>query len=178
MGLAVDWALRVLGADLTEAERAVASTEPGCGGVVFVPYLTGERCPRMSAELTGRWVGLHPGASRNDLLRSVFEGVAYSMRDGLDALRAAGHGVEEALLAGGGSTAGWWRQLLADALQMPLIPHSATDASALGAATIGFQAIGEHVDPTRHIRYEGAVYPRTNTVDPAAEAYRAATQGR
>jgi xylulokinase len=178
VGLAMDWALRTLGADFAEAERATATTEPGSGGVVFVPYLTGERCPRMDAGLTGQWVGLRLGTSRNEVLRSVFEGVAYAMRDGLDALRAAGHHIDEALLAGGGSTAGWWRQLLADALGIPLVPHSATDASARGAAMIGFQAIGVHVDPKRQVQRATPVYPQTATAPSAAEAYRTAASAR
>jgi xylulokinase len=174
VGLAVDWGLRVLGANQREAELAAAQAQPGCGGVTFVPYLTGERSPRMDAGLSGKWVGLHPGVSRSQLIRSVFEGVAFSMRDGLDALRAAGHDIDAALLAGGGSTASWWRQLLADALGVPLTPHSASDASARGAALLGFAAIGEQIDANAYVQRGEPVSPHPNAISASLERYRAA----
>lgn len=126
----------------------------------------------MDAGSTGRWVGLHPGVSRDQVIRSVFEGVAFSMRDGLDALRAAGHDIDTALLAGGGSTASWWRQLLADALGIPLTPHSASDASARGAALLGFSAIGECVDANTHVRRGEPVYPHPSAIPESLERYR------
>jgi xylulokinase len=174
VGVAVDWGLRALGADHLEAEAAAARTQPGCGGITFVPYLTGERAPRMDAGLTGKWVGLHPGVSRDQLIRSVFEGVACSMRDGLDALRTAGHDIDVALLAGGGSKAGWWRQLLADALDIPLIPHAISDASARGAAILGFAAIGEHIDPSTHVQRGEPVEPEPHAIAASLDRYRAA----
>lgn len=174
VGLAVDWGLEVLGADHREAGLAVARAQPGCGGATFVPYLTGERTPPMDAGLTGRWVGLHPGVSRDELIRSVFEGVAFSLRDGLDALRAAGHDLETALLAGGGSTTGWWQQLLADALGIPLIPHTVADASVRGAALLGSLAIGERIDPTTQVRRGSPVMPNPTDLSAALAAYRQA----
>lgn len=174
VGLAVDWSLRALGTNYREAELAVARTRPGCGGVTFVPYLTGERSPRMDARLTGKWVGLHPGVSRDQLIRSVFEGVALSMRDGLDALRAAGHDITTSLLAGGGSTAGWWQQLLADALGIPLVPHTVADASARGAALLGFLTIGERIDPRTNVVRGHPVEPNPIELSAALETYRSA----
>ena len=67
--------------------------------MTFLPYLTGERTPHLDASLTGRWVGLRPGTGRPELIRSVFEGVALALRDWLDALRTAGHTIDQALLA-------------------------------------------------------------------------------
>lgn len=141
-GLAIDWALEALGADADEAAAAFAASPPGADGVTFLPFLTGERTPHLNAALTARWVGLHPAASRASMLRAVYEGVAFALRDGLDALRAAGHIIDEALLAGGGSRAGWWRQLLADALGIPLVSHDATDASVRGAALLAWSGTG------------------------------------
>lgn len=129
----------------------------------------------MDAGLTGRWVGLHPGVSRDQLIRSVFERLACSMRDGLDALRAAGHDIETALLAGGGSTAGWWQQLLAVALGIPLVPHTIADASARGAALLGSLAIDQHIDPTTQVRRGPPVRPDrrrpSGPAPPAAEPH-------
>ncbi len=158
-GIAIDWAIGLLGADQHEVESAMVDGTAGTDGVTFLPYLTGERTPHLDASLTGRWVGLRPVTSRAALIRSVFEGVALALRDGLDALRAAGHPIETALLAGGGSVAPWWRQLLADALDLTLVPHDATDASVRGAGLLGWAAIGVEVDAGAGVERAEAVIP-------------------
>lgn len=159
-GIAVDWALEVLESDLEAAAAAVAASPPGARGVVFVPYLTGERTPHMDADRRGGWTNLHPGATRDDLVRAVFEGVAYALRDGLDALCDLGHDIDEALLAGGGSTADWWRRLLADVLGIPLTPHDATDASVRGAALLAWRTIDHEIEPGAAVTRARAVEPR------------------
>lgn len=161
-GLAIDWALDVLGVTPEEVTSAMAATS-GSGSaddaVVFLPYLTGERTPHLDPSLTGTLVGLRPGTSRQALIRSVFEGVAFALRDGLDALRQAGHPIEQALLAGGGSVAPWWRQLLAEVLELPLIPHDAADASVRGAGLLGWASIGVEIDPRAAVRRAEPVVP-------------------
>jgi xylulokinase len=180
-GLAIDWALRVLGAQAAEAAAAFAVTPPGANGVTFLPYLTGERTPHLNASLTARWVGLHPGASHASMLRAVYGGVAFALRDGLEALRAAGHTIDDALLAGGGSRDTWWRQLLADALQIPLVSHEAIDASVRGAALLGLSARGRPGVSVAPISRGPAIHPAGNDLaapyaryrDYASEALRA-----
>lgn len=173
VGIAVEWALGVLDADWAEVE-AVMVVEPEIDVVdvvTFLPYLTGERTPHLDASLTGRWTGLRPGTSRAALIRSVFEGVALALRDGLDALRAAGHGIDRALLAGGGSVAPWWRQLLADALELPLVPHDAADASVRGAGLLAWASIGIDIDPA-------AAVTRADPIEPSAAGVAALAVAR
>lgn len=171
-GIAIDWALRVLDADLDRAQEALATTPTGAHGVVFVPYLTGERTPHMNADLTGQWAGLHPETSRNDLIRSVFEGVAYALRDGLEALRDAGHDVGQALLAGGGSVSPRWRQLLADALGIPMIPHDATDASVRGAALLAWRCLNHSINPAAAVHQQPPVEPQQDLTAPRTRFHR------
>lgn len=172
VGIAIDWALRVLGTDLDRADEALATTPIGAHGVVFVPYLTGERTPHMNAGLTGQWAGLRPETSRNDLIRSVFEGVAFALRDGLDALRHAGHHVDQALLAGGGSVSGLWRQLLADALGIPLIPHDATDASVRGAALLAWRCLDHRINPADAVHHQLAIEPERELTEAREHFHR------
>jgi xylulokinase len=160
-GVAIDWALATLGTDLAGAAAAMAATKPGSNGVTFLPYLTGERTPHLDSTLTGGWIGLRPTTDRNDLIRSVFEGVAFALADGVNALVDAGHTVDRALLAGGGSTAHWWRQLLADGLNRELTPHDAADASVRGAGLLAWSTIGHRVDPAAGVN-------RLDPVTPAA----------
>ncbi len=172
-GIAIDWAARLLGADQAEIAAAFAPGSPvgpGSAGVTFLPYLTGERTPHLDATLTGRWIGVRSGTDRSALLRSVYEGVAFALRDGLDALRAAGHVVDRALLAGGGSVAPWWRQLLADALDVPLVPHDAVDASVRGAGLLAWRAIGTAIDPAEAVTRAEPIEPSVDGVDALAPA--------
>lgn len=142
-GIAVDWARTVLAPTPAELDAALCTDD--AGGVVFLPYLTGERTPHLDAGLTGRWVGLTPATSRVELLRAVHRGVAFALRDALDALRAVGHPIDAARLAGGGTRDHAWQQLLADVLGIPLQLREIADASVRGAAVLAWQAVGHRV---------------------------------
>ncbi len=172
-GVAIDWALGVLGVDLDQAAAMVTETPIGCNGVVFVPYLTGERTPHLDVGLSGGWSGLRPGTDRSEMIRAVFEGVTFALRDALDALCGPSSGAvandrpTSALLAGGGSTARWWQQMLADGLELQLIPHDAADASVRGAGLLAWRSVGRAIDPAAAVNHLTPIDP-----DPgAAEAY-------
>jgi len=122
-------------------ERAVRATPQGSEGLVFHPYLTGERTPRWDSEATGSFVGItarHDGAH---FARAVLEGVAYSIRDCLDHLERQCGEVTSLKLIGGGTRSPSMQQLLADVVgrRLRLVPpHAAAVGSALvAAATFG-----------------------------------------
>jgi xylulokinase len=111
-------------------------------GLAFLPYLTGERTPWMNPAARGGWMGLALGHSRGTLMRAAFEGVAFSLRAGLEAIRANGAQVGALRLAGGGSVDARWRQLLADALNVELYAVDCPNAAGRGAAILGGIASG------------------------------------
>lgn len=116
-----------------EAFGAAAS-----GRVTFLPYLSGERSPWMNPEARGGWLGLGLSDTRGSMMRAAFEGVAFALRAGLDAIRANSTSPIETLrLAGGGSIDPRWRQLLADALDVNLDAVDCPNAAARGAAILG-----------------------------------------
>lgn len=144
-GLALEWALGVLGVSWEGAYREAFAVPPGAGGVVFLPYLTGERTPHFDPGARGAWVGLSLAHGRGHLLRAAFEGVAFALREGLEALEAAGVRAPELRLAGGGTAREPWRRLLADVLGRPLLtlPKGvASVASARGGALLAGVATG------------------------------------
>jgi xylulokinase len=146
-GLALEWVLGMLGASWEEAYREAFAVPPGAGGVLFLPYLSGERTPHFDPRARGAWVGLGLGQGRGHLLRAAFEGVAFALREGLAALEGTGVTVRELRLAGGGTSREPWRQLLADVLGRPLLilpPHVAGVASARGAAFLAGLAVGAY----------------------------------
>jgi xylulokinase len=108
----------------------------------FLPYLTGERTPWLNPAARGGWLGLALDHTRGTLMRAAFEGVAFSLRAGLDAIRASGATVTSLKLAGGGSVDARWRQLLADALNVELHAVDCPNAAARGAAILGGLASG------------------------------------
>jgi xylulokinase len=118
---------------------------PGAGGVVFLPYLSGERTPRFDPDARGAWAGLGLEHGRGHLLRAALEGVAFALREGLEALEEAGTAVPALRLAGGGTAEEPWQQLLADVLGRPLrvLPGEvAAVASARGAALLAGASSG------------------------------------
>jgi xylulokinase len=146
-GLALEWALKALGASWDDAYREGFSVPAGAGGVTFLPYLSGERTPHLDPDARGAWVGLGLAHGRAHLLRAAFEGVAFALRDGLESLEEAGVRAPELRLAGGGTAQAPWRQLLADVLGRPLgllTASVAPTASARGAALLAGLAGGAY----------------------------------
>jgi xylulokinase len=144
-GLALEWVLGVLGMTWEDADREAFEIAPGADGLTFVPYLSGERTPVFDPGARGAWTGMGLGHTRAHLLRAALEGVAFAVRDGVEALEAAGVEVPELRLAGGGAVGEAWRRMLADVLGKPLLPLPdgvARVASARGAALLGGLAAG------------------------------------
>ncbi|MEC5404966.1 FGGY family carbohydrate kinase [Paraburkholderia sp. MPAMCS5] len=108
----------------------------------FLPYLTGERTPWLNPAARGGWLGLALDHTRGAMMRAAFEGVAFSLRAGLDAIRASGVTVTTLKLAGGGSVDARWRQLLADALNAELHAVDCPNAAPRGAAILAGIASG------------------------------------
>src|SRR5438105_12923029 len=173
-GIALEWVRTTLGASWDEVYAEAFAVSPGAEGLVFLPYLTGERTPYFDPTARGAWVGLRLSHSRGHLLRAALEGVAFAVRQGLEALLATGVPATELRLAGGGSFEPRWRQLLADVLEQPLLATATTSASALGAALLAGAGFGAWPDVQR---VAALAAPPTLVATPgssAADAYEAA----
>jgi xylulokinase len=140
VGSALEWARAILNMNWDECYRAAEQAVDE--ELIFLPYLAGERTPLMDAGARGAWIGLSAAATKAHMMRAAFEGVAFSLRAGLDALQRAGHEAAALRLAGGGSLQPWWRQLLADALAKPLLGVDVAHASARGAALLAGLGVG------------------------------------
>jgi xylulokinase len=126
--------------------------EPGVEGLLFAPYLAGERTPHADPHARGAFTGLHLRHNRGALVRAVLEGVAFGLRDSLDLLAELGVGSERARLSGGGARGELWRRIIASVLGMPIETTAADEGSAFGAALLGgvaggaFSSVGEAVE--------------------------------
>ena len=151
-GGAYDWLEHLLH-DTGEAQRfkeldALAAAVPaGAGGLLFLPHLLGERAPYWNPAARGAFVGLAAPHGRGEVARATLEGVAFHLRLILDALREQGAAVRTMRLIGGGAKSGLWRQILADALGLPiLLPALTAEATSLGAAIAGGVGVGLYPD--------------------------------
>jgi xylulokinase len=141
-GLALAWVQAQLGAGWDEFVGMAASAPPGSSGAVFAPFLTGERGGVASTSSTASWQGLTASVGRAELARSAFEGLAFTIRRGIDLLgRQAG----PVLLCGGGSREPWVRQLIADVVGLPMRHIQLRSASAIGAAVLAARGVGDRL---------------------------------
>jgi len=124
--------------DYAEIDAMASDVRAGSNGLVFLPYLTGERTPHPDPLARGAFVGLTVRHGLGHMARSVMEGVAFGLRDALDLIRDVAP-VEEIRVSGGGASSAVWMQILADVLGSPVrsvgTPESAAHGAALLAAT-------------------------------------------
>lgn len=133
-GLALEWARRALRCDWEEFYALAREAPAGSRGLVFLPYLTGDRTPHLNPRARGGWTGAGLEHGPEHLARAAFEGVALSIREALAVMPPAQTDVIR--LAGGGSVHPWWRQMLADTLDRPLQIVDVPSASVVWAAML------------------------------------------
>jgi xylulokinase len=119
------------------------SVTPGAGGLLFLPYLEGERSPFMDPRARGGFFGLHRHHGKAHMVRSVLEGVAFSVRHVLETCeRETGQRAAKVVVTSGGSKSELWNQIKADVLQRPLVTLEVEDAGLVGAAILAVVAQG------------------------------------
>jgi xylulokinase len=147
-GGSYDWLERLLrGGSETrlydEMSSAAASVEPGARGLLFLPYLIGERSPHWNPLARGVFVGLTMSHGRAEMARAVLEGVAFNLKMILDAFLEQGSAIYAMRLIGGGARSALWRQILADVYGLPILrPALLAEATSLGAAIAGGVGVG------------------------------------
>jgi xylulokinase len=181
-GLALEWVRNVLGVSWKDVYEEAFAVPQGSGGVTFLPYLSGERTPRFDPGARGAWTGLGLDHTRGHLLRAALEGVAFALREALEALEDQGITAPELRLAGGGTggdSGGPWRRLLADVLGRPLwlLPDEISSvASARGAAFLAGLASGVYPSPEDTLPLtpepESVVRPGEPAYETAYERYK------
>src|SRR6266852_3886676 len=123
-------------------EKEAAGAPPGSNCLIFLPYLQGERTPHLDAYARGGWIGLTASHDRRHLVRSVLEGVAFSLKDCFAIIREQGLQLEQMRATGGGAKGSLWRQIIADVLGVELVTTNAQEGPAFGAALLAGVASG------------------------------------
>jgi xylulokinase len=137
LGASEAWYARETGEDaydliIKEAEKVPA----GSNGLLFLPYLMGERTPHLDAQARGMWFGLTAAHTRAHLIRAILEGVAFSLRDSLEIFKELKIPVEQIRSSGGGSRSFFWRQIQSDIYGKEVVTLRESEGSAFGAALL------------------------------------------
>ncbi|MFI5225408.1 MAG: FGGY-family carbohydrate kinase [Candidatus Limnocylindrales bacterium] len=174
-GRALDWlADDVLGGVPVETLIAeAAAVRPGCDGLVFLPYLAGERSPLWDPEARGAFVGLTLVHGRGHLARAVLEAAAYALRHVAAPIRAAGLGIDRLVVTGGTARSEEWNRIKADVIGVPVDVPEVRETALLGAAMLGAVAVGLHSDLPAAIRAIARVDHRLEPDPATAAAYDA-----
>ena len=167
----------------TEERDLVAEAEawaPGAEGLLFLPYLTGERTPHADPDARGAFVGLTVRHDRGALTRAVLEGVAYGLRDSLELLRELGFTAAVGRISGGGARSELWAEIVATVLGIPLERTAVDEGAAFGAALLAGVRSGRFADAHEAVAecvgVSGVVEPNaswTAVYDEGYERFRA-----
>lgn len=169
-GLSLRWLRDLLGlssqADAyAQLSQAAAEVSPGADGLIFLPYLSGERTPHMDPQARGAFIGLSAYHGRGHLARAVMEGVVFSLKQTLAICEGIAGEAQSLIVSGGAVTSPVWRQLLSDIVGLPLQTSHMPEQSATGAALLAgvgtgifdsFETVREDI-----VRYDNHTQPET-----------------
>jgi xylulokinase len=141
-----------------------ASSVPiGSEGVVFLPYLNGERSPHLNPRARGVFFGLSSFHNKQHMTRSVFEGISFSLLECFETMERNGLQVNHLTVAVGGARSDFWVQMLADIFNLPMVRTNVTDTGTLGCAILAGLGVGIFTDldnvVSNHIKIKSIVYP-------------------
>ncbi|MFZ2413433.1 MAG: xylulokinase, partial [Candidatus Cryosericum sp.] len=131
-------------------EEMVGQSPVGSNGVVFLPYLNGERTPHRDPDARGVLYGMSSFSSQGDILRAVHEGVVFALREGAESIADMGTPMTNVRVVGGGSRSHVWCQMLADNLSTPIWSPLVDEGAAYGSARLAADAVG--VDTSRWVK--------------------------
>lgn len=121
-------------ADYNLINEQVAKVKPGSGGVVFLPYLNGERTPHVNPNLSGMFMGVNLNTGRPEMTRAVMEGVAFALYQCIEVCGNLGLRADNMVASGGGARSGPWLQIQADIFNIPLKVADTEEQAGLGSA--------------------------------------------
>ena len=134
-GLSLKWFDSVLGGvDYAELDAEAAKVRPGSGGVVFLPYLNGERTPHINPDLSGMFLGCNIRTGRGEMARSVMEGVSYALMQCMEICQSLGLHADSVVASGGGAKSPLWLRIQSDVYGLPLRVADTEEQACLGAA--------------------------------------------
>ena len=164
------------GIDFDSLLAPAAAISPGSEGLLFLPYLTGERTPHPDPLARGAFVGLTVRHAQPHFSRAVLEGVAFGLRDSFELMKSAGLAeINQVRVSGGGAKSPLWRQILANVLNAELVTVNTTEGAAYGAALLAGVGFGAWPDVDTacqsSIKITGSIVPQPDVVAKYEQIY-------
>ncbi len=153
-GLSLKWFRDNLagGVPFDRLDQAADTIRPGSEGLIFLPYLMGERTPHMNRRARGLFYGIDLSHTRGHFARAVMEGVAFSLREAAEAVSKVSAMPEELILTGGGARSSVWAGIIANVLGAPVRFPAVDEGSAYGAALLAAVGSGAFKDVNEGVR--------------------------
>lgn len=178
-GMSLNWAKnKVLHVDsYEEVNTSVSKVVPGSNGLIYLPYLSGERTPHMNPNAKGVFFGMTLGQERGHFLRAVMEGVTYSLKDCLGIIQELGIDAPEIIASGGAAASSQWLQIQADIFEKPVRASRVKEQACLGSCLLA--AVGTGLCSSleeacgRFVSMDEKIYfPDKNNIGIYREAYK------
>lgn len=165
-----------MGVDVYEIMTKEAENVPaGSRGVLYLPYLMGERTPHLNPDARGVFFGLSAIHNKNDMLRAVMEGVSYSLKDCMEIIKETGIQVNEVRASGGGGKSPLWRQMQSDMFRCNVNTINSSEGPALGVAILAAVGVREYKSVQEAceniIRITNTTSPNESSVEVYAQNY-------
>ena len=165
-GIALDWMMSEITGGRTDyraVEAEAAQSPPGSEGLYFIPYFMGERTPHWNSLLKGSFLGLSLNHKNRDMVRAVFEGIAFALKDVASVFEENGIEISELSLTGGGALSPFWNRMMSSIYGKPVkIPHAPKQATSLGAALaagVGSGIFGSYEAAAEVVSFERSIRP-------------------
>jgi xylulokinase len=167
-------AAQLSGEDPYELLTRSASRAPaGSLGLIFLPYLTGERTPYADPEARGALVGLTVRHRKEHIVRSVLEGVSFGLRDCLELIQSLNVPIAQVRASGGGARSALWRQIQADIFGKELVLVNVTEGAAYGAALLAGVGVGTYAGVEEAVAHSVAITERVAPIPANVARYQA-----
>lgn len=153
-----------------------SKSKPGSNGVIYLPYLMGERTPHINPNVKGGFLGVSLINNHGDFIRSILEGVGYSLKNCLDIIEDMNVKISDIRVSGGGAESVLWRQILADIFNKPLKTVRASEGPALGVAILAGVGVGIYPSVEeacdKIIKYNNSVEPNDDNLEIYNKIYK------
>jgi xylulokinase len=170
------WLQRMLAASYDDLLGAAGRAPAGAEGVLFAPYLSGERTPHADPDVRAAFTGLSLRSDRGTVVRALLEGVAFGLRDSLELLSELDVVADTGRISGGGARSELWTRIVASVLELPLERTAVEEGAAFGAALLGGVAAGAFADVHEAVaacvRIRETVEPEPGWTDAYRDGYR------
>ena len=156
--------------DMNAMNEKIAKVKPGSGGVIFLPYLNGERTPHLNPNISGAFIGCNINTGRTEMARAVMEGVAYALNQCIEICGDLGLHADSMIASGGATKSMPWLQIQADIFNVPLRVADTEEQASLGAAIAAGVGAGVYKDVdegcARAVRYKEFI------IEPVPESHK------